>query len=86
MKALILTRPGKIELKEIPKPILSAGKALVKIKSASLNRRDNWISEGKYPNIKFGVTMGSDGAGDGSASIAGLLGSGDARRETVARF
>lgn len=63
MKALILTSPGKIELKDIPKPTLSAGRALVKIKAASLNRRDNWISEGKYPNIKFGVTMGSDGAG-----------------------
>ncbi len=63
MKALVLTGPGTIELKELPKPTLSAGKALVKIKATALNRRDDWIREGKYPNIKFGVTMGSDGAG-----------------------
>ncbi len=63
MKALLLTGPGQIELKEVPKPTLSAGKALVKIKATALNRRDDWIREGKYPNIKFGVTMGSDGAG-----------------------
>lgn len=63
MKALILREAGKIELTEIPKPVATAGRALVKIKAASLNRRDDWIREGKYPNIKFGVTMGSDGAG-----------------------
>ncbi|MEK6781857.1 MAG: zinc-binding dehydrogenase [Bacteroidota bacterium] len=63
MKALVLIGPGLIDLIEIPKPTLSAGKALVKIKATALNRRDDWIREGKYPNIKFGVTMGSDGAG-----------------------
>ena len=63
MKALVLTNPGQIELKEIPKPTLSAGKALVRIKATALNRRDDWIREGKYPNIRFGVTMGSDGSG-----------------------
>ena len=63
MKALVLTAAGHIELKDIPKPVLSPGKALVLIKATALNRRDDWIREGKYPNIRFGVTMGSDGAG-----------------------
>ncbi len=63
MKALVLTAPGQIELREVLKPSLSPGKVLVKIKAAALNRRDDWIREGKYPGIKFGVTMGSDGAG-----------------------
>jgi len=63
MKALVLTAAGHIELKDIPKPVLAPGKALVKIKGTALNRRDDWIREGKYPNIRFGVTMGSDGAG-----------------------
>ncbi len=63
MKALILTSSNKIELKEVPQPVLAPGKALVKMKAVSLNRRDEWIREGKYPNIKFGVIMGSDGAG-----------------------
>jgi zinc-binding alcohol dehydrogenase/oxidoreductase len=63
MKALVLAGPGTIELRELPIPVVSLGKALVKIRAASLNRRDEWIREGKYPNIKFGVTMGTDGAG-----------------------
>ncbi len=63
MKALVLTEPGLLEFKEIPKPTLSAGMALVRIKGAALNRRDDWIREGKYPGIKYGGTLGSDGAG-----------------------
>jgi zinc-binding alcohol dehydrogenase/oxidoreductase len=63
LKALVLSSPGQIEFKEIPTPTLTAGKALVRIKAAALNRRDDWIREGKYPNIKFGGVLGSDGAG-----------------------
>ncbi len=63
MKALVLTAPGNIEMKEVAVPVLSPGKALVKIKAVALNRRDDWIREGKYPNIKTGMVMGSDGAG-----------------------
>lgn len=63
MKALVLTAPGKIELKEMPKPTPGPGQVLVRIKSATLNRRDQWIREGKYPEIKTGVILGSDGCG-----------------------
>jgi len=63
MKALVLTGPGKIEISEMPKPILGPGQVLIRIKSATLNRRDQWIREGKYPEIKFGVILGSDGCG-----------------------
>ncbi len=63
MKALVLTAPGHIEMKDVAMPALSSGKALVKIKAVALNRRDDWIREGKYPNIKTGMVMGSDGAG-----------------------
>ena len=63
MKALVLSSPGKIEIRDMPKPIVGPGQVLVKIKSATLNRRDQWIREGKYPEIKFGVILGSDGCG-----------------------
>jgi NADPH:quinone reductase-like Zn-dependent oxidoreductase len=63
MKALILTGPGITELKDVSVPELSHGKALVKMKAASMNRRDEWIKEGKYPGIKYGGTLGSDGCG-----------------------
>ncbi len=63
MKALLLSGPGVIEFKDVPTPTPGNGQALVKMKAAALNRRDDWIREGKYPNIRFGVIMGTDGAG-----------------------
>jgi zinc-binding alcohol dehydrogenase/oxidoreductase len=63
MKALLLSSPGVIEFKDVPKPAPGNGQALIKMKATALNRRDDWIREGKYPNIRFGVIMGSDGAG-----------------------
>ena len=63
MKALVLTGPGKIEWQEVETPAVTPGKVLVKIKAISLNRRDEWIMEGKYPNIRFGGILGSDGSG-----------------------
>jgi zinc-binding alcohol dehydrogenase/oxidoreductase len=64
MKAIVLEAPGKrVVLKEIEKPTLKAGEALVKIKAAALNRRDYWITIGKYANIIYPVVLGSDGAG-----------------------
>jgi len=63
MKALVLTGPGKIEWREVETPVVTRGKVLVKIKAISLNRRDEWIMEGKYPNIRFGGILGSDGSG-----------------------
>lgn len=63
MKALVLVGPGKIEITEVPKPTLLAGQVLVKLRSVTLNRRDQWILEGKYPAIRFGAILGSDGCG-----------------------
>lgn len=63
MKALQIVGPSEVAIRQVetiqPKP----GEALVKIKAAALNRRDYWISQGKYPNIRFNTTMGSDGCG-----------------------
>ena len=65
-----------IEQKSIPS--IAPGKALVKIKAAALNRRDQWIREGKYPGITAGSTLGSDGSGEvvsvGTASDEGWVG------------
>jgi len=63
MKAIVLTRQGVIEWLEIDKPQLVAGKVLLKMKAVALNRRDEWIMQGKYPNIRYGAVLGSDGSG-----------------------
>jgi NADPH:quinone reductase-like Zn-dependent oxidoreductase len=44
---------------------------LVRLKAASLNRRDFWITRGLYPGVKCPVVLGSDGAG-----VVGELGPG----------
>jgi zinc-binding alcohol dehydrogenase/oxidoreductase len=51
------------EIVEIPKPILEKGEALIQIKAAALNHRDNWIRKGKYAGLKFPIILGSDGSG-----------------------
>ena len=41
----------------------SPGHAVIALKTAALNRRDYWITQGLYPKIKLPVVLGSDGAG-----------------------
>jgi zinc-binding alcohol dehydrogenase/oxidoreductase len=82
MKALVLTQPKTLELIEKPKPEPKAGEALVRIKAAALNHRDQWIREGLYPGIAPGVTLGSDGAGLVEA-VGGQQGSEWVGREVI---
>lgn len=64
MKALVLDGINQpLIVKEVSKPVLKKGEALVKIKAAAFNRRDFWIQKGKYAGLKFPVILGSDGAG-----------------------
>lgn len=78
MKALVVLSDLSVGIqdKEIPTP--KEGEVLVKITAASINRRDQWIREGKYPGIKPGVTLGSDGVGEvvevGGTTESPLLG------------
>ncbi len=66
MKAIKLVgdRDLHIELLDVEKPEIKSGQCLVKIMAASLNRRDFWITVGKYPRIKDEVILGSDGSGE----------------------
>lgn len=64
MKALVLeAKDQPLAWKEVAKPILQPGEVLVQIKAAALNRRDYWITVGKYAGIKYPSILGSDGAG-----------------------
>lgn len=64
MKALVLTSPHKIEIVEFDKPQVEGSQVLVKMKAAALNKRDQFIREGKYPNIQMHAVLGSDGVGE----------------------
>src|ERR1700712_3664602 len=64
MKAVVLSgKDEPLAIQEVEKPALAAGEALVQIKAAALNRRDYWITIGKYAGIKYPSILGSDGAG-----------------------
>jgi zinc-binding alcohol dehydrogenase/oxidoreductase len=64
MKAVVLEGINQnFTIKDVPKPKLNSGEALIKIKAAALNHRDNWIKKGKYAGLKFPIILGSDGSG-----------------------
>jgi zinc-binding alcohol dehydrogenase/oxidoreductase len=80
MKAIVLEAADKpLVLKDVGKPALKPGEVLVKIKAAALNRRDYWITVGKYAGIKYPSILGSDGSG-----IVAEAGS-DAEKEWIGR-
>jgi len=64
MKAIVLEAADKpLVLKDVEKPSIGPDEVLVQIKAAALNRRDYWITIGKYAGIKYPSILGSDGAG-----------------------
>ena len=63
MKALIVHENQQISLAEVDEPTVGKGEVRVKLKAASINKRDYWISIGKYPDSQPDVVLGSDGAG-----------------------
>src|ERR1700761_2983326 len=63
MKAIVLEADRQLTYKEVETPTAAPGEAIVQIKAAALNRRDYWISIGKYAGIKYPTILGSDGAG-----------------------
>jgi zinc-binding alcohol dehydrogenase/oxidoreductase len=64
MKAVVLEAADKpLVYKEVDMPTLAGDEVLVQIKAAALNRRDYWITVGKYAGIKYPSILGSDGSG-----------------------
>ncbi len=65
MKALVLKELNHYPVfdSNYPDPVPEEGELLVKLSYAALNRRDYWITRGKYPNIQLPVILGSDGMG-----------------------
>ncbi len=64
MRGIVITEKEEpVQLEQMAKPETGAGECLVRIQTAALNRRDQWIREGMYPGIQFGTVLGSDGCG-----------------------
>ncbi len=56
--------PKNLQVDEIDVAPLRESDVLVRIRAAALNRRDVFITQGLYPNVRLPVTLGSDGAGE----------------------
>ena len=64
MKAMVLeAADNPLVLKDVETPVPGAGEVLVQLKAAGINRRDYWITVGKYAGLKYPAILGSDGAG-----------------------
>lgn len=62
MRALVLTA-DTFGIQTVNDPIAAAGSVRVAVTAAALNRRDQWIREGRYPGIALPAVLGSDGCG-----------------------
>ncbi|MDE1192207.1 MAG: zinc-binding dehydrogenase [Arachidicoccus sp.] len=64
MKAAVLYGINEaLTIEDVAIPELADDEVLVKLKAASLNKRDWWIQKGQYAGLKFPIIIGSDGAG-----------------------
>lgn len=64
MKAIICNGPDQpLMVTETSRPDPGEGEVLVRLKAASINRRDLLIRKGNYVNLKYPIIPGSDGAG-----------------------
>lgn len=66
MKAIILPQlggPEQLCLTDVAMPEPAPGQVRVRLYASALNRRDVWITLGKYPGIRLPCILGSDGAG-----------------------
>lgn len=82
MRAAVLEKTSAdgsgVRVRDWPARRPGAGEVAVALKAAALNRRDYWISVGKYADIRTPSVLGSDGAGViievGAGVREGLLG------------
>ncbi len=64
MKAAVLKAiKSPLVVESRPQPVPQVGEVVVRLQAAALNRRDYWITQGLYPDIRLPVILGSDGAG-----------------------
>lgn len=65
MKAIVLgsVNPTVLEERDVPAPSAGPGEVVISLRAAALNRRDYFITVGKYAGIRTPCVPGSDGAG-----------------------
>ncbi len=73
MQAAVFVEKGKIELREVPKPVPGPGQALMRVTLTTICGTDVHILKGEYP-VKPGLTVGHEPVGRIEALGAGVTG------------
>ena len=73
MQAAVFVEKGKIELREVPKPVPGPGQALLKVTLTTICGTDVHILKGEYP-VKPGLTVGHEPVGRIEALGPGVTG------------
>lgn len=65
VKGLLLVdeEQDKIRIGTFELPDINPDQVLIRMRAAALNHRDQWCRQGMYPNLTYGVVLGSDGCG-----------------------
>lgn len=63
MKRAVMVSPGKIEIQEVPKPILKEGEALINIKAVGICGSDTHVFHGRLPFVSYPIVQGHESAG-----------------------
>lgn len=63
MRALLLSTDD-LSVRDLPAPECGADEVRIRLRTAALNHRDVFITEGKYAKIQLPAVLGSDGCGD----------------------
>ena len=64
MKAVRFIRPDRIELEEVPLPVLSDGEALIKVLYSGICGSDVHVLHGHHPTARYPVTPGHEFVGE----------------------
>lgn len=72
MKAIVFTNPGKIEVQEVPLPVVEEGWALIKVSHAGICGSDLTIYSGYHPRAKAPLVPGHEICGYLVSDLPGM--------------
>jgi threonine dehydrogenase-like Zn-dependent dehydrogenase len=73
MRAAVFVAPGKLELREVPRPVAGPGEAIVRVTLTTICGTDVHILKGEYP-VRSGLVVGHEPVGVVAELGAGVTG------------
>jgi L-iditol 2-dehydrogenase len=64
MRQAIMTQPGKIEFREVPRPALRPGEVMIRVKRIGVCGSDIHVYHGLHPYTHYPIVQGHEVAGE----------------------